>query len=70
MICIPEMPSPTFSSGCVADRLDMDHRRIELFLAAGHELLVKRSLKRMNLAARYLAANFPPAALARGPVAR
>jgi hypothetical protein len=35
---------------------------------AGHHHLVERAVSRMNEAVHYLAANFPPAALARGPI--
>jgi hypothetical protein len=70
VINIPEIPLPEFSSGCVADRLDADRRRVELLLRAGHGDIVKRVLGRINRAVGYLRVNSPPAALAQGPVNR
>lgn len=61
--------APEFSSGSVADRLDTSRRKIELFLQlADPAPLVAQELRRMAKTVAYLRANFPPAALARGPV--
>lgn len=67
----PELgPEPCFSSRCVAERLDTGLRRIELLLQVENKRLIERELSRMTKATAFLRANFPPAALARGPVTR
>ncbi len=61
---------PEFSSGYVADRLDAGRMKLKLFLSVGAKELAAQELLRMTKTARYHKANFPSAALARGPIPR
>lgn len=61
-------PEPDYSSGSVSDSLDTSRRKIELFLQLEESTrLVARELRRMTKAIAYLKANFPPAAIEKGP---
>lgn len=63
-------PDPQYSSRCVIDQLETGQRRVELFLQIGDVRLIARELSRMSKATAYLKSNFPPPALARGPIPR
>ncbi|MCM0083960.1 hypothetical protein L4X63_20465 [Geomonas sp. Red32] len=61
-------PAPSFSSGFVCRGLDESREKIRLFLSVERLDLVTGEVRKMTKAVGYLKANFPPKALARGPV--
>lgn len=61
-------PVPTYSSGYTCRLLEEGAAKARLFLQAGLTDPAARQVQRMTQIAGYLRANFPPAALARGPV--
>lgn len=61
-------PEPEYSPQSVADVLDAGIRRIALYLHVGDHAHVATELRRMDRAVQYLRANYPPAAIAQGPV--
>lgn len=61
---------PDYSSGYVTTRLDESRRKIELYLSVQCLVLASKELRRMAKTVRCLRVNFPPRALAKGPVLR
>ena len=63
-------PEPEYSPQSVADALDAGIRRIALYLHVGDHGRVATELCRLDRAVNYLRANYPQAAIVRGPVPR
>lgn len=61
-------PEPEFAPRSVANALDAGIRRIGLYLHVGDYGRVAMELRRLDLAVRCLRANYPAAAIERGPV--